>query len=36
MTAINMKKKPLQKILWVIISVMVIFSMLAWTVGGFF
>ena len=31
-----MKKKPFNKIIWTIISIMVIFSMLAWTVGVFF
>jgi hypothetical protein len=33
---IYMKKKSFQKILWTIVSLMVIFTMVAWTVGAFF
>ncbi|OQA39108.1 MAG: hypothetical protein BWY51_00476 [Parcubacteria group bacterium ADurb.Bin316] len=28
-----MKRKTVQKIVWIIISVMVIFSMVIWTIG---
>jgi len=29
-------KKPAQRIFWVILTIMVIFSMLIWTVGAIF
>ena len=31
-----MKKKTFQRIMWLIISIIVIFTMVAWTMAGFF